>query len=235
MTDTYTTKKQVIITADGACLGNGRENTRAAAAAILEYSGHRRAVACYIGPSTNQRAEMIAAAFALESLKEPCQVILRTDSQYVVETMNGTFKRKSNLELWDRLDKAAAQHEVRYQWIRGHNGNPEQEAADKIARSTAQVGEPNPLVLSEAVARLENNYTPALREAVTSGLRYLASNCDGARNRDGIGFSKFDADFGHNLASKSFLSPRDVASGRRLLLRYQKQLNTLNPSLAAIL
>jgi ribonuclease HI len=234
MSDTNT-RKLVIITADGACLGNGRENTRAAAAAILEYSGRRRAVACYIGASTNQRAEMIAAAFALESLKEPCQVILRTDSQYVVETMNGTFKRKSNLELWDRLDKAAAQHEVSYQWIRGHNGNPEQEAADKIARSTAKVGEPNPLVLSEAVARLENNYTPALREAVTSGLRYLASHCDGARDRDGIGFSKFDADFGHTLASKAFLSPRDVASGRRLLLRYQRQLNAFNPSLAAIL
>ena len=73
-------------------------------AAILEYSGRRRAVACYIGASTNQRAEMIAAAFALESLKEPCRVILRTDSQYVVETMNGTFKRKSNLELWDKRD-----------------------------------------------------------------------------------------------------------------------------------
>src|SRR5436190_17736571 len=104
-------KKTVIITADGACLGNGQENTRAAAAAILEYNGRRRAVAQYIGPSTNQRAEVTAAAFALESLKEPCTVILRSDSQYVVETMTGNFKRKSNLELWLKLDAAAANHD----------------------------------------------------------------------------------------------------------------------------
>jgi ribonuclease HI len=228
-------KKTVIITADGACLGNGRENTRAAAAAVLEYNGHRRAVAHYIGPSTNQRAEITAAAFGLESLKEPCIVILRTDSQYVVETMNRNFKRKSNLELWERLDKAASTHQVTYEWIRGHNGNPEQEAADKIARATAKTGEPNPTVLSEVIARLENTYTPALRQAVTNGLKYLAGLCDGAHRRDGIGFNRFDAEFGHLLASKPQLSARDVASGRRLLLRYKKQLTTLDPAMVAIL
>ena len=228
-------KKTVSITVDGACLGNGRETTRAAAAAILEYNGHRRAVAQYIGPSTNQRAEITAAAFGLESLKEPCIVILRSDSQYVVETMNRNFKRKSNLDLWQQLDKAANAHEVTYEWIRGHNGNPEQEAADKIARATAKTGAPNPTVLSEVIARLENTYTPALKQAVTNGLRHLAGHCDGAHRRDGIGFNRFDAEFGHLLASKPQLSARDVASGRRLLLRYQKQLASFDPAIVAIL
>lgn len=228
-------KKTVIITADGACLGNGRETTRAAAAAILEYNGRRRAVAHYIGPSTNQRSEITAAAFALRSLKEPCIVILRTDSQYVVETMNGNFRRKSNLDLWRELDEAAAPHEVTYEWLRGHNGNPEQEAADKTARATAKAGTTNPTVLTEVVARLENTYTEALKQAVIKGLKYLSSLCDGARRRDGVGFNSFDAEFGHSLASKPHLSPRDVASGRRLLLRYQKQLSSFDPSIVAIL
>jgi len=61
-------RKLVTITADGACLGNGQAQTRAAAAAILNYQGRRRAVAEYIGESTNQRAEIIAVARGLESL-----------------------------------------------------------------------------------------------------------------------------------------------------------------------
>ncbi len=72
--------KQVTITVDGACLGNGQAQTRAAAAAILNYRGHRRAVAEFIGQGTNQRAEIIAAACGLESLTQPCTVILRSDS-----------------------------------------------------------------------------------------------------------------------------------------------------------
>ncbi len=138
-------RKQVTITTDGACLGNGQNETRAAAAAILEYQGHKRAIGCYIGPSTNQRAEITAAAFALESLKEPCTVILRTDSQY---------KRRTSLDCWQRLDEAATPHEVTYEWVRGHDGDPDQEAADKLARSTARLGEATELMLTETVQRL---------------------------------------------------------------------------------
>ncbi len=117
MSATTAERKQVTITTDGACLGNGQNETRAAAAAILEYQGHKRAIGCYIGPSTNQRAEITATAFALESLKEPCTVILRTDSRYVVETMTGNFKRRSNLDCWQRLDEAATTHEITYEGL----------------------------------------------------------------------------------------------------------------------
>ena len=226
--------KLVIITVDGACLGNGQgqAQTRAAAAAILNYQGHRRAVAQYIGQSTNQRAEILAAACGLQALKEPCQVILRSDSRYVVETMNGKFKRKSNLDCWAILDSAAEPHEVTYEWVRGHNGDPEQEAADTIARTTAEIGEVQAIILTESIERLNNHVTPALRDAVITGLRHLANSCDGARKRDATGFNKYDADIGHELAAKTSFSQRDIATGRALLYRYRAQ---LDPLIAAIL
>lgn len=231
--------KFVIITVDGACLGNGQSQlqTRAAAAAILNYRGHRRAVAEHIGESTNQRAEIIAAALGLESLKEPCTVILRSDSKYVVQTMKGEFKRRTNLDLWTRLDQAAQRHTVTYEWIKGHNGDPEQEAADTIARATAELGHINEVILTEVAQRLQNNnvITPVLRSAVTEGLTYLANGCDGARKRDGVGFNKFDTDLGHRLAAKQSLSINEFAVGRRLLRRYVVQLAGYNPTIAAII
>lgn len=235
MSATTAKRKQVTITADGACLGNGQKETRAAAGAILEYQGHKRAIACYIGSSTNQRAEITAAAFALESLKEPCVVILRTDSRYVVETMTGKFKRRTNLDCWQRLDEAATLHEITYEWVRGHDGDPDQEAADKLARSTARLGTATELMLTETVQRLSHTITPALRDAVIHGLRYLAGQCDGARHRDGVGFNKFDAEYGHSLAAKETLNPMQIAAGRKLLRRYSNQLAIYSPALVAIL
>jgi ribonuclease HI len=227
------TRKHVTITADGCCLSNGGENNRAAAAAILCYQNIKRAVACFIGPATNQRAEIIAAALALESLREPCTVTLRSDSKYVVETMNGNFRRKTNLDCWARLDNAAAPHEVNYEWVKGHNGDPEQETADRIARATATLGQVNYEVLTETVDRLNKKPTNTLKENVLLGLRLIAGECDGARRHDGRGFSRFDADFGHSLASKADLTAREVAAGRNLLLRYRTQLSSINPILAA--
>ncbi len=228
-------RKQVTITADGACLGNGQKETRAAVAASLEYQGHKRAIACYIGPSTNQRAEITAAAFALESLKEPCTVILHTDSRYVVDTMTGKFKRRTNLDCWQRLDEAATPHETTYEWVRGHDGDPHQEAADKLARSTARLRKATELMLTETVQRLKHTITPALRDAVSQGLRYLAGHCDGARHRDGVGFNKFDAEYGHTLAAKETLNAMQIAAGRKLLRRYSNQLAIYSPALVAIL
>lgn len=228
-------EKLVIITVDGACPGNGQINARAAAAAILNYRGHRRAVAEFIGPSTNQRAEIIAAALGLESLTQPCKVTLRSDSRYVVQTMTGNFRRKTNVDCWTRLDNAAKLHEVTYEWIEGHTGDPEQEAADTIARAVAKLGNVDLTVLTETIQRLDNNITPALRNAVSKGLKHLAAECDGALRKDGVGFSKFDADFGHRLAAKSSLTPRELAAGRSLLGRYALQLDAYDPTILAII
>jgi ribonuclease HI len=96
--------------------------------------------------TTNNRMELTAAIRALESLKRPCTVDLYTDSQYVrggiTEWLAGwkrngwrTAARKpvKNQDLWEALDAAAARHEIRWHWVKGHSGHPENDRADALA------------------------------------------------------------------------------------------------------
>jgi len=142
--------KQVSIYCDGSSLGNGQEVSRAAAVALLGYKGLWRAVGEFLGKATNQQAEIAAAAVGLEALKQPCEVSLYSDSRYVVETMNGRFRRKANLPWWQRLDRAAATHKVHWEWLRGHAGHVLQEAADKAARQIAAAGRVEESILRDA-------------------------------------------------------------------------------------
>ena len=143
--------KEVTIFCDGSSLGNGRGQTRAAAVALLGYKGVWRAVGNYLGNATNQQAEIAAATVGLESLREPCQVHLFTDSRYVVETMSGRFRKKTNHEWWQRLAEAAEPHRVVWEWTRGHVGHLIQEAADRAARKIAQAGRVKDDILREAM------------------------------------------------------------------------------------
>ena len=147
-------KKSVTIFCDGSSLGNGQALTRAAAVALLGYRGLWRAVGAYLGTATNQQAEIAAAALGLEALREPCRVHVTTDSRYVVETMSGRFRRKSNAEWWERLDRAASQHRVTWEWAKGHAGHVVQEAADRAARRIAATGRVDESVLQDAVERV---------------------------------------------------------------------------------
>ena len=149
-----TTLKQVTIFCDGSSLGNGQVSSRAAGVALLGYKGFWRAVGEYLGRATNQQAEIAAAAVGLESLRQPCQVSVFTDSRYVVETMNGRFRRKTNLPWWERLDRAASRHKVRWEWTRGHVGHLLQETADNAARKIAAAGEVDPSILRAAVDKV---------------------------------------------------------------------------------
>ncbi|HEY0406500.1 MAG TPA: RNase H family protein [Pyrinomonadaceae bacterium] len=146
--------KSVTIFCDGSSLGNGQAETRAAAVALLGYRGIWRAVGSYLGVATNQQAEIAAAALGLEALREPCRVVLTTDSRYVVETMCGRFRRKSNAEWWTRLDAAARRHQVTWEWAKGHAGHVIQEAADRAARRIAALGRVDESVLQEAAGSL---------------------------------------------------------------------------------
>lgn len=146
--------KQVTIVSDGSSLGNGKGNPRAAAVAVLGFQGYWKAIGEYLGCATNQQAEIAAAAIGLESLKEPCRVRLLSDSRYVIETMGGTWKRKTNHEWWGRLEKAAARHHIEWEWIKGHAGHVVQEIADKAARKIAASGEVDASVLDDLVADL---------------------------------------------------------------------------------
>jgi ribonuclease HI len=142
--------KQVTIFCDGSSLGNGQASMRAACFALLGFKGVWRAVGAYLGQATNQQAEVAAAALGLESLREPCQVHLFTDSRYVVETMCGRFRRKTNHEWWQRLDRASATHQVKWEWTRGHVGHVIQEAVDRGARKIAAQGRVDAEILREA-------------------------------------------------------------------------------------
>lgn len=142
--------KQVAIYCDGSSLGNGQDASRAAAVALLGYKGYWKAVGEYLGKATNQQAEIAAAAVGLEKLTQPCQVSVFTDSRYVVETMNGRFRRKANLPWWERLDRAASAHNIRWEWLRGHAGHVLQEAADNAARRIAAAGQAEQSILRDA-------------------------------------------------------------------------------------
>jgi len=144
--------KEVVIYCDGSSLGNGQETTRAAAVALLGFRGMWRAFGEYLGSATNQQAEVAAAALGLEQLREPCRVRVLSDSRYVVETMSGRFRRKANHEWWARLDKAAAPHEINWEWVKGHAGHVAQEAVDLAARRIAAAGHADEDALSKAAA-----------------------------------------------------------------------------------
>ena len=144
--------KNVTIVCDGSSLGNGRGNTRAAAVALLGFKGYWRAVGEFLGNATNQQAEIAAAAVGLESLKEPCKVTVISDSRYVVETMGGTWKRKTNHDWWKRLENAARAHHITWEWTRGHSGHVIQEVADETARKIASLGRADEELLYTAAA-----------------------------------------------------------------------------------
>ena len=146
--------KQVTIFCDGSSLGNGQSSTRAAAVALLGYKGVWRAVGSYLGQATNQQAEVAAATLGLQSLLEPCDVHLFTDSRYVVETMSGRFRRKANHDWWNKLDLAAKKHRVKWEWTRGHSGHLIQEATDRAARKIAAQGRVDEEILRDAVDKV---------------------------------------------------------------------------------
>lgn len=132
--------KHVTVVCDGSSLNNQHGRRRAAAAAILVYKGARKLVGEYLGNATNQQAEIVAACIGLEALKEPCQVELVSDSEYLILTMKGEYRRKANHEFWERLDRAASRHQVTWTWTRGHAGHPLQEKCDQAARLIAAAG-----------------------------------------------------------------------------------------------
>ena len=146
--------KQVTIVCDGSSLGNGKGSPRAAAVAVLGFKGIWKAVGEFLGNATNQQAEIAAAAIGLEKLKEPCKVTLMSDSRYVVETMGGTWKRKTNHDWWKRLDNASKRHQITWKWVKGHNGHDVQEVADSMARKMAELGYVDQTLLEDAVVEL---------------------------------------------------------------------------------
>jgi len=136
-------EQMVEIFSDGACRGNPGPGGWGV---VLRFNDSEKELYGGEAETTNNRMEMMAAICGLESLKKPCNVVLTTDSQYVLkgatEWMEG-WKRRGwmtaakkpvkNVDLWQRLEKALKLHDVKWCWVRGHTGHPENERADALA------------------------------------------------------------------------------------------------------
>lgn len=136
--------KEVTIYTDGACSKNPGPGGWGA---IIRYNSAEKELSGGEKDSTNNRMELTAVIMALSALKEPCAVTLVTDSQYVV---NGCekgwakgWKKKGwkkadgspalNVDLWEKLLALLDEHHVKFIWVRGHHGHPENERCDALA------------------------------------------------------------------------------------------------------
>ncbi len=135
--------KSVELFTDGACKGNPGPGGWGA---LLRYGKAEKTLCGGELNTTNNRMELLAAINGLAALKEPCRVILTTDSQYVRKGItqwlhgwkkNGwkTLARKpvKNEDLWRELDQQVSRHEVEWHWVKGHSGHRENEIADALA------------------------------------------------------------------------------------------------------
>ena len=132
---------------DGACSGNPGPGGWGV---VLRAGQHEKELSGGEPLTTNNRMEMMAAIVALEALKEHCEVILSTDSQYVRQGITQwihNWKKRGwktadkkpvkNVDLWQRLDAALGQHKIKWEWVKGHAGHPENERCDELARAAA--------------------------------------------------------------------------------------------------
>ncbi|MDQ8726712.1 ribonuclease HI [Bradyrhizobium sp. LHD-71] len=134
----------VVIHTDGACSGNPGPGGWGA---ILKFGDVEKELKGGEPNTTNNRMELLAAISALEAMKRPVTADIYTDSQYVrggITAWIHNWKRNGwrtaekkpvkNADLWQRLDAALKQHDVRWHWVRGHAGHAENERADQLAR-----------------------------------------------------------------------------------------------------
>ncbi len=128
---------------DGACKGNPGPGGWGA---LLRYGDMEKELFGGEASTTNNRMELMAAIEGLKALKRPCQVILTTDSQYVMKGINewlAGWKKKGwrnaakqpikNQDLWQQLDAECQRHQIEWRWVRGHTGHAENERADQLA------------------------------------------------------------------------------------------------------
>jgi len=135
--------KSVQIFTDGACRGNPGQGGWGV---LLRYGTTEKEHYGYAADTTNNQMELMAAIKGLEALKQPCKVTLTTDSKYVIQGItewikgwkaknwkNSKKKPVKNKELWQRLEHALGEHQIEWQWVKGHSGHNENERADALA------------------------------------------------------------------------------------------------------
>jgi ribonuclease HI len=137
--------KIVEIFTDGACTGNPGPGGYGA---VLKYGEKVKEISGCEPHTTNNRMEMMAVIKALQQLKRPCKIRVVTDSNYLVKGMtqwiHGWIRRNwinsqkrpvLNRELWEEILELSRKHQITWQWVKGHNGHPENERCDQLARA----------------------------------------------------------------------------------------------------
>ena len=137
-------KKEVAIYTDGACSGNPGPGGWAA---VILFKNHRKDVCGREDNTTNNKMELTAVINGLKTLRTFCTVNLYTDSLYIKKgitewinkwKINGWKTSKKipvkNADLWKELDDVASQHNINWNWVKAHNGDKYNEAADTLAR-----------------------------------------------------------------------------------------------------
>lgn len=135
---------RVLIATDGACDNRLPDGERCGGIGFVVVHGdHKRDYWKHVPPdTTSNRCEMLAALEALEQLNAPCQVRVLSDSEYLVKGASdwiwkwlrgGNMVGRANADLWRRLVAQMRQHDVTWEWVRGHNGHPENERAHELA------------------------------------------------------------------------------------------------------
>lgn len=136
--------KKIEIYTDGACSGNPGKGGWGA---VLVYNGREKELSGGEEQTTNNRMELTAVISALKAIKEPCEIILTTDSKYVCDAVtkgwvynwekNGWKKADKkpalNVDLWEELLALLQIHKVTFNWVKGHNGHPYNERCDRLA------------------------------------------------------------------------------------------------------
>lgn len=140
--------KKVELYTDGACRGNPGPGGWGA---ILVYRGKEKELSGGEASTTNNRMELMAAIAGMSALREPCEIVLTSDSKYLVDAINkgwlASWKRNGwrkadksavlNVELWQKIDSLLEIHDVSFVWVHGHTGHPYNERCDALATAYA--------------------------------------------------------------------------------------------------
>ena len=124
----------IVIHTDGACKGNPGQGGWGA---VIEQNGGQVKLSGSAPQTTNNRMEMTAVIKGLEAVDASANVLISSDSTYVINTMTKGWKRKANQDLWDQLDRLVESRNVSWRWVRGHNGDRGNELADALATKEA--------------------------------------------------------------------------------------------------
>lgn len=176
----------ITIYADGSCLRNGTPESSSGTGAVLidHYRNELRLQSIYLGSGTNQKAEIAACTNAIKVLRRPCQIEIVSDSLYVVDTMAGKNRIKSNHGFWDELVRSCYRHHVTWRWLRGHSGEIFQEVADRLSRAAAEAQRNLAEADLEKLSSLLNvNPDHGALRTVENRLGQILANCETAGNR----------------------------------------------------